>query len=182
MTSTTDLSLVLRASTLEKKPTKAVLVASAADKASLAERFGLVSLESLNADVEIRNNGADKGVLIEGHLKAAFSQRCVATLAEVPEVLDTDFSLLLVDPEMALRMDEEESYLDPDAPDYDALEGDDIDVGEIVAQTLSISMNPYPRAEGGVVNAPKNRHITLDEPELEKPNPFAALSKLKDKS
>ena len=182
MTLVTDLSLVLRASALEKKPKKFSLVASETDRAGLIERFGLVSLDHLSADIEIRNNGADNGVLVNGHIEAKFSQRCIASLAEVPETLDTTFDLLLVEPEMALRMDEEESYLDPDAPDYDALEGDDIDVGEIVAQTFSISMNPYPRASDNAISAPANPNVTFNEPELEKPNPFAALSKLKDKS
>lgn len=177
-----DLSLTLRASSLEKKPTKFSLVASETDKAALVERFGLVSLESLSAEVDVSNKGAGNGVLVSGHLKATFVQRCVASLGDVPEVLDTAFELLLVEPEMALRMDEEESYLDPEAPDYDALEGDDIEVGEIVTQTFSISMNPYPRAEGGAVSAPKSPNITINKAELEKPNPFAALSKLKDKS
>lgn len=177
-----NLSLILRASTLEKKPKKFSLVANEADKAALIERFDLVSLDQLSADLEVRNNGANKGVLIEGSLKAKFAQRCVASLAEIPETMDTAFDLLLVDPEMALRMDEEESYLDPDAPDYDALEGDDIDVGEIVAQTFSISMNPYPRAQGSALTAPSNPNVTINEAELEKPNPFAGLSKLKDKS
>ena len=182
MTTIPNLSLVLRASTLEKNPKKFSLVANAADKAGLIERFGLMSLDQLSADIEVCNKGADKGVLVEGRLKAKFAQRCVVSLAEVPETLDTAFDLLLVDPEMALRMDEEESYLDPDAPDYDALEGDDIDVGEIVAQTFSISMNPYPRADGSAISAPANPNITVNEAELEKPNPFAALSKLKDNS
>ena len=90
--------------------------------------------------------------------------------------------MLLVDPEMADRMDLDESYLDPNSIEYDALEGDLVDVGEIVAQTLSISMDPYPKAKGASVKAPKNVNISVNEPELEKPNPFAVLSKLKDKS
>ena len=182
MPQTHELSLTLKASTLEKEPVKFSLKASADDKIRLVERFGLVSLQSLTAEVMVRNKGAGNGLLVSGQLKAALVQRCTITLADVPEELDVAFDLLLVDPEMANRMDEEESYLDPDAPDYDALEGDTVDVGEIVAQTLSVWMNPYPRAEGAKVIAPTNPNVSLNEPELEKPNPFAALSKLQDKS
>jgi len=176
------MSLCLKVSELDLDPKKFRIVASESERQSLVERFALVSLDKLEADIAIKNKGVGAGVLIWGQLKASFSQRCIVSLGEVPEILDVPFELLLVDPEMANRMDEEESYLDPDAPEYDALEGDIIEVGEVVAQTLSISMEPYPKASDAVIKAPKNTKVSLNEPELEKPNPFSVLSKLKDKS
>ena len=182
MTKTHTLSLTLKASELEQDPLAFTIKALDSEREELVERFGLVSLDSLEAEGSVRNKGLGEGVLVKGHLKAKLAQHCIVSLGEVVEELDTSFELLLVDPEMADRMDEDESYLDPDAPEYDALEGDDIAVGEIVAQTLSISMNPYPKISGADVNMPQNANISMNEPELEKPNPFAALSKLKDKS
>jgi uncharacterized metal-binding protein YceD (DUF177 family) len=182
MTMKTDFSLKLEIAELDSEAQLYSLVASEADREALVERFDLVSLTKLEADVSVRHKGGQQGILIKGQLRASLEQRCIISLASVPETLDVPFELLLVDAEMANRMDEEESYLDPNAPEYDALEGDSVDVGDVVAQTLSISMEPYPKAKGAVVDTPKNPHVSLNEPELEKPNPFAALSKLKDKS
>jgi len=182
MVEKTDLSLKIKVSELERNLGPFNLNASQNDLVALGERFGLVALSSLSAEVRIVNKGSDNGILVSGQLKAELVQRCIATLKSVPENLDIPFELLLVDPEKADRMDANESYLDPDAPEYDALESDVIDIGEIVAQTLSISMDPYPRLDVASTETPNNPNVTLNEPPIEKPSPFSALGALKDKS
>lgn len=176
------LELSLKVEELGDKPIQYELEANAADLEGLAERFGLVSLSLLKATGEVADKGNSQGIMVIGSLEAELEQQCTVSLKPVAERVKEDFELLLVDPEMANRMDEDEAYLDEDAPDYDALEGDIIDVGEVIAQTLSISMNPYPRADDATIDVSKNTNVTVDEPELEKPNPFAELAKLKDKS
>ena len=182
MKKTVDLSFTLSAASLEKEPLNFSVCATEKERENLVERFDLVSLDALSAEVRVQNKGSDNGVLIAGHLNAILVQRCTITLEDVPETLDVDFDVLLVDPEMAAMLDESENYLDPDAPDYDALEGDIIEIGEIVAQTLSVWMEPYPRAPSASVAVPDNSKVTVNEPELERPNPFAGLAKLSDKS
>lgn len=156
--------------------------ASETERTILVERFGLIAIEDFRADFEVRDCGKDQGILIAGRLNAALTQRCVVTLEPVAEEVATEFALMLVEPEMADRMDEEEVYLDPDAPEYDALEGREIALGEIIAQTLSINMDPYPRAEGVELSLDKKEGISVNEPEAKRPNPFAALEKLRDES
>lgn len=153
-----------------------------AELSDLANRFDLIALETLSGTVELSDKGAGQGILVKGTLSAKFTQKCIATLKPVDEALDTSFELLLVDPEMADRIDDEGVYLDADAPDYDALEGDEIPIGEILAQTLSISMNPYPRAEGAELEAGNSQGVTVNEAELERPNPFAVLAKTRNES
>lgn len=182
MSKKTDLSLKLVAAEIEREPRSYELEATGEQLAVLTERFELIALNSLSAQVDIHSRGGDDGIFIKGHVKADLVQRCIASLAEVPEQVDTSFSLLLVDPETADRMDADENYLDADEPEYDALEGDTVEVGEVVAQTVAISMNPYPRAEGVELSAGNKKDISFNQPELEKENPFAALSKLKDES
>ncbi len=182
MTQKSSLKYTLRVEDIESEPRKLSLEANESDREALVERFALVALDRLTADLSIQHKGKDNGILIKGKIQANLVQRCIVSLADVPEDVEASFELLLVDPDMAARMDEEESYLDPEAPEYDALEGDIIDVGDIVAQTLSITMEPYPRAEDAVAKAPKNPNISINEPELGKPNPFSVLSKLSDKS
>lgn len=182
MSKNSDLSLSLVAAEIDRDAKSYELTATANQLADLSERFDLVALNSLVATVSISRKGHDEGILIEGQVKADLIQRCIASLADVPEVVDVPFSLLLVDPETADRMDADESYLDAEQPEYDALEGDTVEVGEVVAQTVAISMNPYPRAEGIELSTGNKQGVSFNEPELEKKNPFAVLGKLKDES
>lgn len=182
MSKKSDLSLSLAVSEIDRDAKSFTLTATESQLADLTERFGLVELNTLNASVSVSSKGAEEGILLKGEVKADLVQRCITTLVDVPETVDTPFELLLVDPETADRMDADESFLDAEQPEYDALEGDIVEVGEIVAQTVAISMNPYPRAEGAALTSGNKQGISVNEPELEKKNPFAALGKLKDES
>ncbi len=148
----------------------------------LAKRFSLPKVKSLKAFVKVWDGGKKEGIYVAGELVSDVTQSCGVSLEEIDETVKTDFELLLVDPETADRLDADEAYLNPDLPEYDALEGDEIPIGEIIAQTLSMSLNPYPRSENTEVTISKSSKISLNEAELEKPNPFAVLQKLRDES
>lgn len=182
MSSTEQFHITLKASELDRDEKQFSLSASEADCIAIAERLGLVSLAALTGDLKVRMKDHNEGVLVCGSVSATLVQRCIVSLADVPEKVEVDFELLLVDAETANRMDEDEVYLDDAAPEYDALEGDEIDLAEIVVQTLSINMDPYPRASDAAVTVASNPNVSVNEGPLEKPNPFSALSKLKDKS
>ncbi|MBV1900820.1 MAG: DUF177 domain-containing protein [Kordiimonadaceae bacterium] len=182
MSKLNDLSLTVVAAEVNREPTNYTLKATEAQRAGLVTRFGLVTLDELAATVKLYARNQGQGLMVEGAVKAVLTQRCSATLKDVPETVDAPFTLWLVDPETANRMDQDESFMEADGPEYDALEGDVVDLGEIVAQTVAISMNPYPRAEGAALNVEKNKDISVNEPELERKNPFAVLGALKDES
>lgn len=182
MSAPLDLTFNLIAAEIGCEPKQYELYATDAQLAALVDRFGLVAFNSLRADVTIHSRGNDQGIMLNGHVKADLVQSCIATLEDVPEIVDSPFSLLLVDPETADRMDADEGYLDEDQPEYDALEGDVVEVGEIIAQTVAISMNPYPRKEGVELTVGNKKDISINEPELEKENPFSVLGKIKDES
>ncbi len=182
MSKVSDLSLSLAAAEIDRDAKSFEVKATPEQLAEIAERFDLVALKTMTATVSVSSKGPDEGILVSGHVYADLTQRCISSLADVPEVVDIPFSLLLVSPEAADRMDADENYMDIDQPEYDALEGDTVEIGEIVAQTVAISMNPYPRAEGAELAGANKTGISFNEPELEKKNPFAALGKLKDES
>lgn len=182
MTEQHSLDFTIKIADLEREPKKFSIAATEEQCKQLAERFDLVSVEALSGAMSVWDEGADSGVHIKGTISAKLTQRCIASLKPVEEAFESDFDLMLVDPEMADRMDDEGVYLDPEAPDYDALEGDVVPLGEVLAQTLSISMNPYPRAEGAALDAQKLSGVSVNEPELERPNPFAVLAKTRDES
>jgi len=66
--------------------------------------------------------------------------------------------------------------------DYELLDGDTIDIGEAVAQQLSLALPAFPRAPGAIIPAeelPVSVQLTADESIV--PHPFAELAKLAKK-
>ncbi len=176
MTSPSDMSLSVPLSAVTDKPMHVQIAASAEDLNSLTSRFDLLEAKSVTAKLVVNVSSREKGILIEGHIRADIVQRCVATLDPVPDLIDETFDLLLVDEETAEAWDEQELYLEADHKDYDAFEGDSIPLGEIVAQTLSILMDDYPRAEGVEIAVPDG--VDVNAPDRE--NPFDVLKTLKE--
>lgn len=146
-----------------------VVIASKEECERLAKRFNLVAVESLEARYEIDPAKTSRGGYhLRGKLHGAVVQSCVVTLAPVREAVDTDIDLQVVD-----KRYEDLDPLDPELEeDFEYSIQDEIDLGEITAQYLSLSLNPYPRAPD--VDANK----VLGEFQ-DKKNPFAVLEKLK---
>jgi len=146
-----------------------VVIASKEECERLAKRFNLVAVESLEARYEIDPAKTSRGGYhLRGKLHGVVVQSCVVTLAPVREAVDTDIDLQVVD-----KRYEDLDPLDPELEeDFEYSIQDEIDLGEITAQYLSLSLNPYPRAPD--VDANK----VLGEFQ-DKKNPFAVLEKLK---
>lgn len=177
-----DFSFTVDVDDVQIEPRAYKLKASEQEMTELKERFGLVKLSSFNANVAVSCEPKAKAIWIRGDIAAELVQQCVVTLGDVPEQVAEPFELMLVSPEVAEQFDEDEVYLDPKAPDYDAFEGDTLPVGEMVAQTLSVLMNPYPKQADAKITVQSGQGVSINEDLEEKPNPFAVLSKLRDKS
>lgn len=177
-----DLSMSVVVDDLQTEARRYSLVASASDRAELIQRFKILALDLLEADVDVRVTAKPDTIWISGTIKASLTQQCIVTLGEVPETIDEHFELMLVSPEIAEQYDEDELYADPDAADYDAFEGEVLPLGEIVAQTLSVMMDPYPRRPGAEIKPVASKDVSINEEVQKKPNPFSVLSKLQDKS
>ncbi len=144
--------------------------ANAAERAALARRFGLVSLDRLAAQARftVMRPGL---VRVAGHFEADIVQACVVSLAPVPARLYEAFSVAYDElaPEEAGEVD-----LSPGAPEApEPLRGGSIDLGEAVAQQLAVALDPYPRAPGAKLDpaAEKER----------RESPFAALAALESR-
>ncbi len=121
------------------------LTASDDERTALTARFGLIELPALAAEVRVRRARAGRYVEIDGTLRAAVVQTCVVTLEPAPADLEEAFSLLLGPIGGAADAPSgREVVVDLDEPE--PLEGDTIDIGELVAQQLSLALDPYPRA------------------------------------
>lgn len=135
------------------------------ERAALAKRFGLLSLDRLTAALELRREAA--GIRVTGQVHASGEQACVATGEAVPFLVTEPAALLLT--EAAPEGDEIE-LAEADL-DTEPLSGDIIDLGEIAAQALALGLDPYPRS-----SAPAPGVITEDEARVAA-NPFSVLKK-----
>jgi Large ribosomal RNA subunit accumulation protein YceD len=124
--------------------------ASEAERVALARRFGLVSLDKLEADVTLRRMGHGPVVRFEGSLRAKVVQRCVVSLDSIENVIEEDFALHFA-PERRDRPSGhviEKDYGDDGDDLPEPLVDDQIDIGEAVAQHLALALDPYPRRPG----------------------------------
>lgn len=149
------------------------ITAESTERAALVERFGLVSLDALSATATLRREG-DR-VFAEGRIKAVVAQACVATGEPVPSTVDEVFTLRFVP---GGEGGEEEIELDAEDCDVVDYAGGSIDLGEAVAETMMLSLDPFPRSDGA--DAVLREAGVLSEDEVVS-GPFAALKALKDK-
>jgi uncharacterized metal-binding protein YceD (DUF177 family) len=149
------------------------LVADESERAALARRFDLLALDRLEARLQLHPDGT--GWRAAGQLSASLAQACVATGESVAEVIDTPVILRFV-PEgsHAENTFEEAIELSEDALDEMPFDGERIDLGEAIAQTLALSLTPFPRIADA--EARLRAAGVLRE---EDAGPFAALAALK---
>lgn len=140
------------------------IAATPAERAALATRFGLLALDRLEARVRLRR--LPGGMFrLAADLSGDVTQTCVVTLEPVASRISEHFTLLFGAVE-----DTAEIVLDSEAETVEPLEDGVIDLGETVAQQLSLALDPYPRAPGaGDVTA-----NAANEPLVR--SPFAALA------
>lgn len=119
------------------------LTATEAELAALAARLGVEGVRGLVAEVALKPRG--KGVVAaRGRLRATLDRLCVISLAPLEEAIDERFSVLF----RPAAAPEAEVALDAEADDEEPYEGASIDLGELVAQTLALTLDPWPRAPG----------------------------------
>jgi uncharacterized metal-binding protein YceD (DUF177 family) len=147
------------------------LVADDEERTAIARRLGLGGLERLEAHASF----ARKGDMVEvsGRVLASVEQSCVITGEPVPAHLDEAFDIVFM-PEPETSRSEEELELGPADVDVVFHDGSTIDLGAAIADTLALSLNPYPRSAGA--DAALKEAGVLTETEA---SPFAVLAKLK---
>ena len=148
------------------------LVADDAELEAVAKRLGLGSIDRLEAHVCLERGG--NVVRAKGRLLASLEQNCVVTDEPVPAHIDEPFELLFMPepPEGGAPNEEVElGQSDCDTVFYD---GAMIDLGSAVADTLALSLDPYPRS--AAADAALKEAGVLTE---EQASPFSVLAKLR---
>ena len=141
------------------------------ERKAVADRLELRGLDRLNAHATLERKG--EIVRAVGRLKASVRQSCVVTDEPVDAHVDEAFDIHFV-PEPRIDSPDEEVELVASDCDVVFHDGAAIDLGSAIADTLALSLDPYPRS-AGAKTALKEAGV-LSEAEA---GPFAALAKLK---
>ena len=165
--------------------------ASAQERADLARRMGVVSVEAAQASVTVQR--VSGGIVHAiGTVQADLTQSCVVSLGPVPAHVEDEFEGWFGDRDKAVSFAKARNDRDAkkghseleileEAVDPEPIVSGKIDVGELATQYLSLAIAPYPRAEGV-----SSQYITPEGAKDEKGaelrrNPFEALKDWKEK-
>ncbi|TMJ31360.1 MAG: DUF177 domain-containing protein [Alphaproteobacteria bacterium] len=157
--------------------------ASDSERSALAKRFGFLDLPALSARVTVDQRGGGQ-VVVEGRLRGRIVQACILTLDPVIQDLDEAFRVVFKQG-LAEERDPEsgEALVSAQADAPEPLPGNLLDVGEIVAEQLSLAADPYPRKHGVKLEdvLPKPRKDGRHGRHEPRRHPFAGLAALRDK-
>lgn len=166
-----EFSRPVRLDTIGEAARSISMVAEPAECAALARRFGLVAMDKLAGTASILRTA--QGIRATGRMTAAVIQKCVATSEDVPAEIDEEFALIFV---AAAGGQSEEIELAADDLDIVEYDGQAVDLGEALAQTLALALDPFPRSPNA--DAALRAAGVLREEEA---GPFSALAELKKK-
>lgn len=147
------------------------IAADETERKAIAKRLGLLSLDRLDAHVTLTRT--DEVVRAEGRLLAAVDQSCVVTGEPVAAHIDEPFAIVFT-PEPQTGGHDEEIELGETDCDTVFYDGAVIDLGGAIADTLALSLDPYPRSAGAEA-ALKEAGVLTEE----QASPFAVLAALK---
>ncbi len=175
------------------------LVPTEAERDAMARALGLESLDELKAQLSVRPS-LDGTFEVVGKFTARLVQACVVTLAPVPAKLEDEITRRFIAapkpprvPEKVPAADDQrfkkrtkkaapepeevdEGWVDPNEEITDLLVDGKIDLGEVLTEQLSLSLDPYPRAPGASF---QTAALGDQEGEEVATGPFAALAGLK---
>ena len=155
--------------------TDQLVEADAAERAALAARLQLPAIASFTCRFRLEPPRRGQ-VGAEAELRAEVTQNCVVTLEPFEATIVERFALRFV-PEGA-----EEGDIDPESLDELPYAGDAIDLGEAATEQLALALDPYPRKPGVTAEmAGDGSGEAARGQTAERPNPFAALARLRGK-
>ncbi|MFY8151631.1 MAG: YceD family protein [Hyphomicrobiales bacterium] len=127
------------------------LEASSEEREALARRFGLDALHALTAKLKIARATA-AAIKVSGEARAEIAQTCVLTLERFGSALAFPVEEVFRTARGGGgRLQAVEAFDDDGAP---LIVGQSIDLGELVAQELGMTIDPYPKAPGAAFEPP----------------------------
>jgi len=142
-------------------------------RARLAKFAGVLAVPSLVAKLKIAPDGIG-GASVTGSLDATVRQSCVISLEPFNNPVHEEVLLRFV-PEGSRVSVTDKAFESGEEDPQDVIKGRRLDLGALVAEFLSLGINPYPRKPGVVFTPP------VEGKSGQGSSAFAALAKLKEK-
>jgi uncharacterized metal-binding protein YceD (DUF177 family) len=149
------------------------LIANENERAAMTRRFGLVSIGRVRADILLERDG--RAVKAKGTLSADIVQSCAVSGDDLSVAINEELSFRFV-PQAEDHQPDEEIELGADDCDEIEYSGTFFDLGEAVAQSLALAIDPFATGPGAA-QARRRAGIVGEEAS----GPFAALAALKKK-
>jgi uncharacterized metal-binding protein YceD (DUF177 family) len=169
MVTANEFSHVVKLSEIGSHSHNIRLSAEETARSGLIKRFDLAALGSLEAELSLKPEGTS--ILATGRFTASLAQYCIASGDPVPALLDEPVNIRFI-PEPTVG-----GEIELEADDCDTMfqDGQTIDLGEAVAQSLLLALDPYPRS-------PESEKIlkAAGVKSEEEAAPLGALASLKD--
>jgi uncharacterized metal-binding protein YceD (DUF177 family) len=172
-----EFSRSVRIDTLGSAPRAVSIEAHEAERTALAKRFSLEAIHSLAANAELVRTG--EAVRATGRVTAAVVQSCVATGEPVEEQVAEDFTIEFR-PHPQVGSPDEEIELSEGELDVVFYDAAAVDLGDAVAETVSLALNPFPRSPEAET-ALREAGVKSEQEAKAEASPFAGLAALKDK-
>ena len=191
MTTLHEFTFNIPAAKIGPEPYKASFIADSKALKLLAKRYGIISVESLEGEVTLRRESDGMTIAAMGSFAADVTQACVTTLEPVEDHITETFEGWFLDESQAssferarrkkleveagdMPLEDNEMPLVEERDEPEVIVGGMVEVGELVAQYLSLALNPYPHCEG----AAPSEHVMNEEEAQKKASPFAILKDL----
>ena len=172
-----EFSRLFRIDTLGPSPRAVTIGAGEEERAALARRFALRAIGALAAEAELSRSG--EAVTAAGTVRARVTQSCVATGEPVEAAVEEPFRIVFRrHPEVGGP--EEEIELSESELDTIFYDGAAIDLGDAVAETMSLALDPFPRSPAAEA-ALREAGVRSEEEARAEASPFAGLAALKGK-
>jgi uncharacterized metal-binding protein YceD (DUF177 family) len=135
-----EFSFIVKLSEIGDHSRAIMLSADDMARSGLVARFDLAALASLDASIALEREAGD--VVATGRFTAQLAQFCIASNDAVAASLDEPIHIRFI-PEPTIS-----GEIELEADDCETMfhDGQTIDLGEAVAQSLGLALNPYPRS------------------------------------
>lgn len=117
------------------------LSANLVERKEIAKRLNLISVEKVEAELQLEK---EERMLLSGKIIADVTQQCVRTLVPFSQHLEVKVHEVFFSKTHEYTEDLNEELMEV----AELLEGTHLDLGEVVIQLLSLSLDPYPVAPG----------------------------------
>jgi len=147
----TEFSRIIKLQSIIKNEYSISIKANSKECKLLADRLGLIKLNSLSANLCLSSRKGGRVIKLNGSFQANVMQTCVVTLEEVSNKVEGNLDIIY-DSALEVEIKKEENIdfeeLIKTQKSVEPLMEDYIDVGEVVSEQLALEIDFFPRKVG----------------------------------